>query len=235
LFVWANELFIALLEVVSHVIISTVDDVWVWKPGFEEGFSVKSTYVFLDNTLHPIVPISSLQSFAFNYIWKSGVPSKVSAFSWQLVLDRIPTRDNLRRRGILNAEDSRCPFCHIETETSCHLFLHCNMVASVWNGINSWLGMCNVITPTVPMSYAVLVGCGSNKNRRKGLSVIWLAYMWAVWKARNNCVFNNVELDVPTVVDMIQRMSWNWFVINTAKGSFLLYEWVWNPIDCMLY
>jgi hypothetical protein len=84
------------------------------------------------------------------------------------------------------------------------------------------------------MSYAVIVGNGSNKKRRKGLSVVWLAFVWAVWKARNDRVFNNVMVDVPTVVDHVQRLSWIWFMNNTAKVPFLLYEWIWNPGDCML-
>jgi hypothetical protein len=41
-------------------------------------------------------------------------------------------------------------------------------------------------------------------------------------------------VDVPTVFDLVQRMSWNWFINNTAKAPFLLYEWVWNPGNCML-
>jgi hypothetical protein len=64
--------------------------------------------------------------------------------------------------------------------------------------------------------------------------VIWLAFVWAVWKARNDRVFNNVVVDAPVIFDLVQRLSWNWFVNNTAKAPFLLYEWVWNPGDCMM-
>jgi hypothetical protein len=33
-------------------------------------------------------------------VWKSWAPSKVIVFSWQLLLDRIPSRSNLIRRGV---------------------------------------------------------------------------------------------------------------------------------------
>jgi hypothetical protein len=46
--------------------------------------------------------------------------------------------------------------------------------------------------------------------------------------------FSIMWVDVPTVFDLVQRMSWNWFINNTAKAPFLLYEWVWNPGNCML-
>jgi hypothetical protein len=160
------------MGVLARINISTVDDSWVWNLGLEDGILVKSTYVFLDHFLRTHDPISSLPSFAFKFIWKSGVPSKISAFSWQLLLDKIPTHDNLRRRGVL--------FCQEEVEMMCHLFLHCIFASDIWYAINRWYGVCSVIPPTVPMSYAVLVGCGSNKKRRKGMLVVWLVLMWAV-------------------------------------------------------
>jgi hypothetical protein len=80
----------------------------------------------------------------------------------------------------------------------------------------------------------MMVGYGSNKKRRKGLAVIWLAFIWAIWKVRNDRVFNNVAVDVGVVVDLTQRLSWKWFLNSTARGSCLLYEWIWNPGDSMM-
>jgi hypothetical protein len=91
----------------------------------------------------------------------------------------------------------------------------------------------SVLPPSVPLSYALFVSGGSNKRRRKCFSIVWLAYVWVLWKTRNDIVFNNVAVDVPAVVDRIQRLSWYWFLHNTAKDSCLLYEWVWSPTDCM--
>jgi hypothetical protein len=233
-FVWEETLRDELEDLLASTNMSRVDDTWVWKPGLNGIVSVKSTYVFLDHLLNNYEPLSSLLSFAFKFIWKSGVPSKVCAFSWQLLLDRVPTRDNLHRRGVLNVANTLCPLCLEEVETACHLFLHCRFVAGIWYEIYRWFGVCSVIPVSVPMSYATIVGCGSNRKRRKGFSVIWLAFVWAVWKARNDRVFNNVVVDAPVIFDLVQRLSWNWFVNNTPKAPFLLYEWVWNPGDCMM-
>jgi hypothetical protein len=148
--------------------------------------------------------------------------------------NRLPTWDNLRSRGIITAVDARCPLCNDEGETATHLFLHCRFVAGIWYAILMWLGVFSVLPPTLSMSYALLVGYGSNKKRRKGFSVVWLAYIWAVWKARNDRVFNNVVFDASVVMDHIQRLSWNWFMNSTAKNTCLLYEWEWEPGDCMM-
>jgi hypothetical protein len=233
-FVWEEEILQDLLDVLNHVNITLDEDRWVWNPGGEDGFSVKSTYVFLDHLEAGGVITTSLETFVLKFIWKSGVPSKVSAMSWQLLLGRLPTRDNLRCRGIITAEDSRCPLCNEEIETASHLFLRCRYVTGIWYAILRWLGVLSVLPPTILTSYAMLVGCGSNKKRRKGFSVVWLAYIWAVWKARNDRIFNNVVFDASVVMNNAQRLSWHWFMNNTAKSPSLLYEWEWDPGECMM-
>ncbi|KAK2449803.1 hypothetical protein QL285_008959 [Trifolium repens] len=234
LFVWENELLRQLLAVIEGVIITDTIDRWNWKPGNEGVHSVKSTYLFLDRTTNVGPPRSSLDSFAFKFIWKSGVPSKVSALSWQLLLNKIPTRENLRRRNVLTSDESKCVFCDLYVESANHLFLHCGYSAEVWYALTRWLGVVLALPPSLSSSYALFVGCGSNKKRRKDFSIIWLAFVWAMWKTRNDRIFNNILVDTRTVVDLIQRLSWQWFVSNTAKGPCLLYEWTWNPGDSML-
>jgi hypothetical protein len=61
-------------------------------------------------------------------------------------------------------------------------------------------------------SYVMFVGFGSNKKRRKGFSVVWLAFIWAVWKCRNDRIFNNKAAIEEEVVDYIQRLSWQWYL-----------------------
>jgi hypothetical protein len=233
-FVWEEEIFQELMVVLHQVNITLDEDRWVWNPGVEDGFSVKYTYIFLDHLVGGGVTRSSLESFVFKFIWKSGVPSKVSALSWQLLLDRIPTRNNLLSRGIIMVDESRCPLCNEEIETVNHLFLRCRFVTGIWYAILRWLGVLSALPPMILMSYAILVGCGSNKKRRKGFSVVWLAYIWAVWKARNERIFNNGVFDASVVMDDVQRLSWQWFMNNTAKSPSLLYEWEWDPGECMM-
>ncbi|KAK2444918.1 hypothetical protein QL285_015908 [Trifolium repens] len=233
-FVWEEGILQELMEVLGGVTLSNANDQWIWIPGSEDGFSVKSAYVFLDYSLNPRLPMSTLENFVFKFIWKCGVPSKVSALSWQVLLNRAPTRENLRHRGVIRVDESRCPFCDEAVESTCHLFLHCDFAASIWYEIMRWFGVMVVLPPTVPMSFAVMVESGSNKKRRKGLAIIWLAFIWGVWKVRNDRVFNNATVERTEVLELIQRLSWLWFVNNTATGPCMLYEWVWNPGDSML-
>jgi hypothetical protein len=233
-FVWEEALVLELEEIIGNVIITEVEDRWSWSPDVNEGFSVKSLYVFLENILLDHGNLTPSQSFAFKSIWKSAVPSKVSALAWQVFLNRIPSKMNLARRGIVHLDDTTCPLCGDEQETSCHIFLHCRYAAAVWYAINRWLGVMVVLPADPMMSYCVLVGTGGNKKIRRGFSIVWLAYIWVLWRVRNDRVFNNLAGNIDDTIDNIQRTSWLWYLNKTAKSSSLLYEWVWNPGDCMM-
>lgn len=61
----------------------------------------------------------------FNQIGKPPAPSSVQNFAWQLLHSRIPSRENLRKRGVIqNIIDVVCPFClHLEKTTSHLIFM----------------------------------------------------------------------------------------------------------------
>jgi hypothetical protein len=233
-FVWEEQLLHQLEAAINNVEIVDTDDTWVWNPDVDGGFSVKSLYVYLARELLPQNTLSQSAQFAFKHIWKTAVPSKVCAFAWQLLLDKIPTRRNLCRRGILLTDAIGCPLCNGAVESTRHLFLHCPFASVVWYGLNRWLGVVVVPPSEMVMSYELLVACGSNKKIRRGFSSVWLAFLWVIWKTRNDRIFNNVVVSVEEVLDCIQRLTWQWFLNKVAMNSCLLYEWIWNPCDCMI-
>jgi hypothetical protein len=81
-------------------VLSNDIDVWKGKLNPEDGFSVKSA---IDAHVE-VGDSSSLGDYEmkiFSNIWESPAPSKVVAFSWQLLYNRLPLKDNLQRRGVL--------------------------------------------------------------------------------------------------------------------------------------
>nr|GEZ67430.1 RNA-directed DNA polymerase, eukaryota, reverse transcriptase zinc-binding domain protein [Tanacetum cinerariifolium] len=54
--------------------------------------------------------------------WVKYVPIKVNVFAWRARLDRLPTRDNLAKRGV-NMVSTLCPVCDSFLEDVQHLFL----------------------------------------------------------------------------------------------------------------
>ena len=101
-------------------------DGWVWKAKEGGVLSVKSSYKKLEKLLVSEEGRSLQKKKVFEAIWKSPTPTKVVAFSWQLLHNRIPTRLNLARRNALPLESSTtCVLCGRGEESSSHLFLHC--------------------------------------------------------------------------------------------------------------
>nr|KYP33718.1 hypothetical protein KK1_045404 [Cajanus cajan] len=77
----------------------------------------------------------------YRYLWSKLIPSKVSSFGWRVILDRIPTKQNLIKRKVLPSNVASCVWCGLCEETSSHLFFefpNCNIVNRVrWSSI--WL------------------------------------------------------------------------------------------------
>jgi hypothetical protein len=83
-----------LLNILVTVTLSHMEDIWKWNLNPEEDFSVKSAY----DALLAIGDSPNLSEFElkiFSDIWESPAPSKMVAFSWKILYDRIPTKDNL--------------------------------------------------------------------------------------------------------------------------------------------
>ncbi|GAU38578.1 hypothetical protein TSUD_322550 [Trifolium subterraneum] len=73
-------------------------DLWQWQPDPVRGYSVWGGYQILTSQL-----VDSL-GIVDDLIWHKQVPLKVSIFSWRLLRDRLPTRENLAIRGIITPE-----------------------------------------------------------------------------------------------------------------------------------
>jgi len=131
---------------------------------------------------------------AVSSIWNNDVPLKVVLFAWRLFRDRLPTKDNLLRCGVIPNDSRLCVAgCGLE-ESSTHLFLHCNIFGSVWHYISRWLGLVTVNPFFVGDHFnQFTAGGGVTKTQRSILQVLWYATTWEIWKERNNRLFNGKE------------------------------------------
>lgn len=75
---------------------------------------------------------------AFSWIWQSKCTMKWKVFAWLLLADRLNTRNMLRRRiFVLANNDYGCLFCsNPPKETLVHLFFKCPFVAECWNTLD---------------------------------------------------------------------------------------------------
>lgn len=74
------------------------------------------------------------------------IPLKVVIFAWWLFRNRLSTKDNQIRRGVLNNDTCLCASGCGSLETATHLFLHCCIFGSVWHFILRWVGISLVLS-----------------------------------------------------------------------------------------
>jgi len=162
----------------------------------------------------------------FSSIWHKDVPLKVVVFAWRLFRDRLPTKDNLLRRGVITHDCRMCVAGCDCVESSSHLFLHCNIFGSVWHLIYSWIGVLVTNPFYVPDHFHQFgFSGGIGKKRRSILQIIWYATVWEIWKERNNRLFASIESPVLQVVDRIKSISYMWMKAKHITLPFNLHGW----------
>ncbi|GAU17375.1 hypothetical protein TSUD_232510 [Trifolium subterraneum] len=91
------------------------------------GVNVSGEFLVLEDgaILQRTLPVIDFVNLA--RVWDSWAASKVIVFSWQLLQDRVPTRQNLRmRRVMVGATDISCVFCGAVEESVDHIFVSCD-------------------------------------------------------------------------------------------------------------
>lgn len=119
---WFEELLGFLYDVKPNV--SKEDKFVWWRDKF--GFSVKASYkrILEASVMVPSVDPSLHQ--ALDRLWLSKVLSKVFIFGWHLLLNRLPPRLELAKRGIIDGPHNVVfPLCFLEEEDVEHLFGSC--------------------------------------------------------------------------------------------------------------
>jgi hypothetical protein len=111
----------SLREIIENAVLSKGQDRISWKLEQSGKFSVNSMYRKL----------SAGASIAhFKDVWAAKIPLKVRIFSWQLILDRLPSSLNIAARH--GPGNGRCSLCGME-EDATHIFFTCSPAKFVWS------------------------------------------------------------------------------------------------------
>ncbi|GKV28743.1 hypothetical protein SLEP1_g37755 [Rubroshorea leprosula] len=204
-------------------------DSWEWVHDKDGQYSTKTAYSILTKD-----QIETNEISTFKRIWNPKFPSKVSAFNWQLLLDRIPTKVNLIIRGILGeSDDGKCVFCKEEDEDSKHLFLKCKITSWVWQECAKWWGTEIRLERDCWNSFQRFGKWSKDPKVKEGWDCIWSTVIWTVWLARNQMIFQEKKTDPRKLLEIIQVRSFQWSTANLDRYAFTLTDWLINPVDCL--
>jgi hypothetical protein len=233
LFLWEEDQHRKFRAIIDVFVPSDTSDKWLWLGDGIQGFNVNSAYILLESAVQNSRRLEPVEDFVFKRLWKGAAPYKVHAFAWQLLLDRIQTKDNLFKRRMLQADQLMCVMCNRTIESANHLFLHCDLAHRVWYEIFKWLGVVIVMPPSIMSLFASFSEDAKNKRIKRGFRLVWHTVVWSLWRARNNVIFNNVNKVPLEIVEEIKVLSWRWSVDCLNISPCLFYEWTWDPGDCM--
>jgi hypothetical protein len=229
LFAWEEEQLGELILLLHNVTLQVdKEDTWHWSLESSRVYSVRSAYHFLTAHHFNTSPVAS------SSLWNKDIPLKVVLFAWRLFRDRLPTKDNLFRRGVIDFDSRLCASGCGSLENSSHLFLHCSSFGSVWNYIYRWIGIytatpCFVADHFNQFSFAG----GGTRSRRSIIQVIWFATAWEIWKERNNRIFNAKECSLLQVVDNIKATSYAWLKAKCASLPLNYHGWWLSPFTML--
>ena len=150
-------------------------------------------------------------------IWRLKIPPRASAFSWRIFKNRLPTRDNLRRRHV-ELPSYNCPLCDQEEETAGHILFSCRKTRHLWWESLRWVNRVGPFS-IEPKSHFLQFSLWSGKsNVDKRWEVFWIALSMSIWKHRNALVFHNQDFNSEKVMDEAVFHTWSW--INSMEKDF---------------
>jgi hypothetical protein len=99
LLAWEEDLVGECRYLLSNITLQDIEtDIWQWCPTVGDGYTVCGVYQMLMR--------QEMHSYneALGAVWHKIVPLKVSICVWRLLRNRLSTKDNLVRRGIITNE-----------------------------------------------------------------------------------------------------------------------------------
>ncbi|XP_057454233.1 uncharacterized protein LOC130745841 [Lotus japonicus] len=230
LFVWEVKLLDELTTSLQNFKpVVSEEDKWVWVVSEGGGFSVASAYKYLQD--QGLVEVSK----AFEALWKIPAPSNVLAFAWKALLDRIQSRENLRKRNIIAVgQVSLCLLCQEDEESTGHVLFSCKRSWEVWMWCYNWWGIQTALPHDCKGHFEQHVSVG-RRSVGIGWLVVWCSCIWAIWLARNQMVFKHAVnvADKERLTEVIKLKSWIWLRGKLKGFSYSFYEWSTNPKVCL--
>ncbi|GAU39629.1 hypothetical protein TSUD_397170 [Trifolium subterraneum] len=122
---------------------------------------------------------------------------------------RLPTKDNLLRRGVIEVHQDLCSTNCGKAEDAVHLFLQCDVYSQVWHLVLNWLGFSTALHVSLGGHAEQFGGLGGNsKTSRNLFTIIWVSLLFVIWKDRNDRIFQmGNDSGHYVIVSMVERLD----------------------------
>ncbi|XP_019227131.1 PREDICTED: uncharacterized protein LOC109208468 [Nicotiana attenuata] len=173
---------------------------WMMRKILEAGEVISQLHKPLDDKKSIIKQIylqliSTLSKTSWRRLMCNNTARPKAIFTmWLQCQGRLLTVDRLKKWGI-NVNDT-CVLCQASLETRNHLFAECGYAKSLWSRLIQWAQLHNIRSSTWEQHLQVI--CQHTKGKSttaKLLKMMYAKYTHALWKERNQRIFQETARD----------------------------------------
>ncbi|XP_004296004.1 PREDICTED: putative ribonuclease H protein At1g65750-like [Fragaria vesca subsp. vesca] len=182
-------------------------DILIWEHSSSGIFSFSDGYELVRPYFEKLDWASS--------VWHSFIPPRYSVLAWRIFHLKLPTDDQLQRRGIPFVSVCQlCSFSH--TEDIPHLFVNCSFAQHIWQWLAYYFGT------SLPSSGSLndLWSSVTGKAFSPQLKNIWFASclfaLMAIWKSHNKLRFDNKQPSLMRVFRSVK--AWVRYIAPYTPG-----------------
>ncbi|KAF4352130.1 hypothetical protein F8388_011720 [Cannabis sativa] len=177
------------------------NDSWLWLGEESGNFSLKLAYRLVRNR-----SFASQSNWIWKDLWNSPLHSRLKLLGWQTLRNALPTRQKIA--GIFPIQNSLCPLCDEEEESSFHLFWQCQYAKALWFG--SLWGIRTEGTPCRDWNdWMIWFRDGANRP----LNLCFVEFLLGalctfdiIWKVRNKLIHNSIKLGMAEAIQQVCRL-----------------------------
>ncbi|XP_058776307.1 uncharacterized protein LOC131650620 [Vicia villosa] len=217
-------------DVNSYIPIELEKDNFVWRINPGKEFSVSSVSNIINDSKSFVWPTHLF--ILLKVMWELKIPPKIKVFAWRFFIEKIPSKDELLKRGVTSILNKDCVFCGNHPEVISHLFFNCHVVKEIWKNMYGWLGIKEVLNGVNFLDFGVIQDKVKNANHRLKINIVWIAIIWCIWLMRNSIIFKGEAFCCDVVCSNIIFLSWRWLSFGYSKFSAIYYEWFKLPLSC---
>ncbi|GJW40926.1 RNA-directed DNA polymerase, eukaryota [Tanacetum coccineum] len=187
-----------LSSIMNSVVLSSSKDRWTCDLSGDGEFKVKVIRNFIDDLFLPSSDVATR--------WVKFIPIKVNVFSWRARRDRLPTRVNLSRRGVL-LDSHLCPLCNAAMEDVQHVFFRCDVARVVLRKICRWWDLDWQEICSFSDWDAWFLSFRLSSRLKSILEGVFYVAWWRIWRLRNQLVFDASPPNRSTIFDDIVSLK----------------------------
>ncbi|GJV87266.1 RNA-directed DNA polymerase, eukaryota [Tanacetum coccineum] len=196
----------------KNVSLTPMQDRWTWTLNASGDFSVASVRNLIDTTM--------LLKGEYQTKWIRVVPIKVNTCAWKVMMNSLPLRFNISRRGI-DIDIISCGNCDLCVETSNHLFFNCDMAKQITRLIMRWWDVPELEIDSYNDWRNWIVNVRMPSKNKDMFDGVFYVMWWTLWIFRNNKIFGD---KIPSKAMLFDDVICKSFHLCRARSK-MLFSW----------